>query len=159
MISLACEECRFPVGSSASRSELVDDGASHSYQLLLPSGKLAGKQILLGNNLEPVQCVSHQALPLTAGDIFIRQRQVDVLAHSQIVQQVIALKHHADVALGQFPTLFPFHLMDTLLTKPVLALPLIVEQGENVQQGGLPRSRRPHDGNEFALANLQINAA
>ena len=148
------------MGSSASKQRgLVDDGASHAYQLLLSAGELAGKQIFLGDDLKAVQRVRHQALPLPAGDIFIRERQVDVLAHGEIVEQVIALENHADIALGQFATLLAFHVMDSLLAKPVLAQPLIVEQGKHIQQRGLPRSGRPHESDELTLANLQIDAA
>ncbi len=99
-----------PVGSSASKKRrLVDDGARNADELLLPAGKLAGKQIFLGDDLKPVQRVGDQALPLAARNVFIRERQVDVLLHGEIVEQVIALEHHADILLGQFSTLLALH--------------------------------------------------
>src|SRR3569833_1005840 len=43
--------------------------------------------------------------------------------------------------------------------EPVLACPTIVEEREDVQEGGLPCSGGAHDGNKFALANGEIDAA
>ena len=51
------------------------------------------------------------------------------------------------------------HLVHRLLAEPVLAGPLVVEQGEHVQQRRLARARRPHDGDELALLNREIDAA
>src|SRR5579862_2130263 len=48
--------------------------------------------------------------------------------------------------------------MDRLLPEPVLSLPLIVEQGKNIQQRGFSRPGRPHKGDELTLANFQIDA-
>jgi hypothetical protein len=48
MISLACEECRFPVGSSASRSAgLWMTARATPYELLLSAGKLVGNKSFL----------------------------------------------------------------------------------------------------------------
>ena len=112
----------------------VNHGASHANQLLLSAGKLVGIKIFLGDNLEMVQRLCHHALPLSARDVLVRQRQIDVLLHRQVVQQVIALEDHADFALGQLGAVFALHQVDGLLAKPILPRPLIVEQRQHVQQ-------------------------
>ena len=124
-------------------------------QLLLSAGKLAGIKIFLGDDLEMVERFGHHALPLTARNVFVGERQIDVLLHRQVVEQVIALEDHADIALGQFGALLALHRVHGLLAKPVLACPLVVEQGEHIQQRRLPRSRRPHDGDELAFAGCR----
>jgi len=45
---------------------------------------------------------------------------------------VIALEDHADEVFGQLTALFAFSAHGSLLAKPVLALPLIVEQRKNI---------------------------
>ena len=62
-------------------------------------------QILLRNNLKTIQRVGHQTLALPAGDIFVGKRQVDVLLHGEVIEQVITLEYHADIFLGQFRAL------------------------------------------------------
>ena len=98
-------------------------------------------------------------LALAARNIFIGERQVNVLLHGEVVEQVVALKDHAHILLGELGALLALHLVHALLAEPVFALPLVIEQGEHIEQRRLARSRRTHDGDEFALTNFQINAA
>src|ERR1700756_3251216 len=119
---------------SQQQRRLVNDSASYADELLLPSRELAGIQVFLGDNLKMVERVGNQALPLLAGNVLVREWQVDVLLHRQIVEQVITLKDHADIALGQLRPLLALHLVDTLLAEPVLAIPAVIEQRENIQQ-------------------------
>ena len=87
----------------------VNDSPRNANQLLLSAGKLVGIQVLLGDNLKMVERFGHHALPLTAWDVLVRQRQVDVFLHGQVVEQVIALEDHSDVALGQLGAIFALH--------------------------------------------------
>src|SRR5207253_11276255 len=105
----------------------VNDGAGDSNQLLLSAGKLARVQIFFGNDLETIESVRYEALPLVACNVFVREWQVDVLLHGQIVEQVIALKNHTDIFLRQFPPSFSFQVVRSLIAEPVLARPLVVE--------------------------------
>ena len=72
---------------------------------------------------------------------------------------MIALKHHPDIALGEFSALLALHGVDRCSAKPVLAGPCVIEQCEDIQQGRLPRSGRPHDSDELSLLNLEVDAA
>src|SRR5216684_7220889 len=100
MISLAWLECRLPVGSSAKQQRrLMDDGPCDPYQLLLPARELAWVQVLLGDNLETIRRIGDKALQLATWDVFVRERQIDVFQHREIVEQVITLKNHADILL------------------------------------------------------------
>ncbi len=70
-----------------------------AYQLLLSARKLIGIQILLADHVEPVERVAHDALPLRFLNVAIRERDIQVLIHSQRIQQVITLEDKADVFL------------------------------------------------------------
>ena len=82
------------------QSWLVNHSARDADQLLLPALELAGIEIFFGNDLELVQCVSHHALPLRFRNVLVGQRQVNVFLNGQVVEQVVALEDHSDVALG-----------------------------------------------------------
>src|SRR6266851_1454249 len=104
MISLAWPECRFPVGSSASRS----DGL----------------------------WITARAMPTSCcwpPESWLGYRSF-------------------------FATLLALQVVYGLLAEPVLAPPLVVEKCQHVQQGRLSRSGGSHDGDEFPLANLQVDA-
>src|SRR5579859_157417 len=110
----------------------MNNRAGDAHELLLASGKLAGIQILLADDLEAIEGVGDKTLSLLAGNIFIRERQIDIFLHSEIVEQVIALEDHADVAFGHLAALLALHGVDGFVAKPIFALPSIVKQREDI---------------------------
>ena len=113
----------------------MDYSTCDSHQLLLAAGKLAGIQVFLGHDLEAIECVGDQALPLTARNVFIRERQINVFLNREVVEQVIALEDHPDILLRQLAPLLAFQIVNRFFAKPVLACPLVVEKGKHVEQG------------------------
>src|SRR5438045_607773 len=81
-------------------------GARDADELLLSARQLVRIQVLLADDLEAVEDVGHHALTILAAHVTVRERNLQVLVHRQVVEQVIALKHEADVLLVQFRTLF-----------------------------------------------------
>src|SRR5208337_658262 len=136
----------------------MNDRSRNPDQLLLSTGELAREEVLLGNNLKVVKRIGDKALPLAAWNVFVRKRQIDVLRNREIVEQVITLKNHADILLRQLGAFLALHGMNRLLSKPKLALPAVVEHGQHVEQRRFSRPRRSHNGDEFALLNLQVDA-
>src|SRR5437667_120100 len=110
----------------------MDYRARNSDELLLPARELAGEQIFLGYDLKAVESVGDHALPLLVGNVFVRKRQVDVLAYGEIVEQMIALENHADVLLRELGTLFALHFVDSLFAKPIFAVPGVIEQRKHI---------------------------
>src|SRR5712671_6287482 len=106
---------------------LMDDGASDSDELLLSPRELAGVEVFFCDDLETIEYIRHEALTLIAGNVFVREWQVDILLNGEIVEQVIALEDHPDVFLGQLAASFAFQIVRGLIAKPVLARPLVVE--------------------------------
>ena len=78
-----------------------DHGAGDRHQLLLSAGELVRIEVLLADDVEAVEDVADHALALGALDVAVGERQVDVLVDGQVVEQVIALEHEADVLLLQ----------------------------------------------------------
>ncbi len=111
----------------------MNHGARDAYELLLSAGELAGIQIFLRDDLESIEGVRHQALPLPARNVFIRKRQINVFLNRKVVEQVVALEDHSDILFREFAPLFALELVNGLLTEPVLAGPLIVQESKNVE--------------------------
>jgi hypothetical protein len=144
MISRACVECRLPVGSSASSSAGAWTTArAMPTSCCCPPESCEGNKIFLGHNLEAVENVGHHPLPFFGGQVLVRERQVDVLGDGQVVQQVIALEDHADALAGEVGALLAIELVHRRFAEPVLALPAVVEQRENVEQRRLPAPDGP----------------
>src|SRR5579872_6290647 len=131
----------------------------HTHQLLLPAGELAGIQVLLAHNLETVQRLRHHGRALVPRDVAVGERHVQVFVDRQIVQQVIALKDEADVLPVQLGPLLAIELVHDMVEEVELARPGVIQHAKNAEQRGLPRPRRPHDGDEFARLDVHIDAA
>src|SRR5512146_2563628 len=126
---------------------------SNADQLLLSTRKLRGKQILLGYDLKAIKDIGHHALSLFRGQVLVGEGEIDILGNCQIVEQVIALKNHADALPGKIGALPAAEAMDRRATEPVLSTPTVIEKSQHIQQRRLACSGWPHDGDKLALAN------
>jgi len=72
---------------------------------------------------------------------------------------VITLKYHTNAAPGQVRSLLPVEFVNRLLSKPILALPIVIEQAEDIQQGGFAGTGGAHDGDELTRLDVHVNAA
>ncbi len=72
---------------------------------------------------------------------------------------MITLKHEAKVFLVQFHAILLGELVNGVVDQVVLARPGAVMHSEKMEQSGFACARRPHDGDEFSLLDLEIDAA
>ena len=70
-----------------------------------PPESCVGIQVLLADDLEPVEHVADQALALGLLHVAVGERHVEVLVDRQVVEQVVALEDEADVLLLQLGAL------------------------------------------------------
>jgi len=73
-----------------------DAGISHhcarnAHKLLLATGELAGKQILLADNLKPIERVTDDRLPLLSYPIAIESGKLQILKNRWVIEQVCKL--------------------------------------------------------------------
>jgi len=108
MISLPWAEWRLPVGSSAKESAVSQSPRGPRRQLLLPTGQLIRIQILLRHDLKAVEDIRDHALPFFPAHVAIRQRHLEVLVDREVVEQVVALEHEADMCLWSSARSFGF---------------------------------------------------
>ncbi len=123
------------------------------HPLLLTAGQLVGPAPAKPAQLDDIQNARHLRPDLLFRDAPHFQRKCQVLFHGHVGEQGIALKHHADVAFVRWKTAHgPAVDLD-------IAARRRFEAGEHHQDRRLARSRWPEEGQEFALANVQIQVA
>ena len=72
---------------------------------------------------------------------------------------MVALKDEADVLVAQVAAFVLIQFVDRLIEEVKLAGPGAVVHSDKMQQGGLTRARRPHDGDELALLDIDVDAS
>ena len=75
----------------------------------------------------------------------------------QIFEQVKLLKDKTNKLLVDHRPLLGCQPVDRLSAKKILPLPGVVIQAEDAEQGGFPRSGRPHDGDELAFRDVECD--
>src|SRR5712692_1240154 len=133
--------------------------ARHRHQLLLAAGELARVEILLAHDVEAVEDVGHDRLPLAPLHVAVGERHLEVLVDGEVVEQVVALEDEADVALLQLEPVLFSQAVDGLVEEDELARERPVVHAQDVEEGGLARSRRAHDRHELAGSHLGVDAA
>ena len=108
--------------------------------------------------MEAVQRVAHDRRALAALHVAIGERDIQVLIDRQVIDQVIALEHEADVLLVQLHPVLGFHAVHRVAGEFELAGPRAVEHAENAQQRRLARARGAHDGDELTFPNFHVDA-
>ena len=94
-------------------------------------------------------------LALRCLDLHVDEGQLHVLEDVQFVYEVEALEYEADVAFAVLGALFLFQRAYFLAEELVLARGGVVEEAEDVQEGGLAAAGGAHDCYEFALLDVE----
>src|SRR5204863_9017134 len=97
-------------------------------------GKLAREQILFADNLKTIERVRDHGLAFGTLNISVRERNVQVLSHGEIVQQVELLKDKANVFLMQSRALFRRKLMHRMVAQEIFTFPCMIVHAEDREQ-------------------------
>ena len=136
---------------------VADERPRHTHQLLLATRQLTGKEVFFGYDVEAVEYVGDAAFAFGGGYFFVQQGRLQVFIHGEIVDQVVGLKHEADVLLVEFGTPPFIEFVNGFAEKPVFAGSRLVEHTEDVQQGAFPGAAGAHDADKFALGNVRVD--
>ena len=100
MASPVCES-RLPVGSSAkTNARIIHQGARNGSALLLAARELAGAVFGAVGHGDGFKSGHGALAALFAADAAIDHRQLDILNHVELGQQVEELKHESDLAIA-----------------------------------------------------------
>ena len=132
-----------------------DDGAGDGHPLLLTSGELLWEVGGTVGDVHALEDVAYHLLALGGLDLHVDEGQLHVLEHVQLIDEVEALEYEADVAFAVLGALFLFQRAYFLAEELVLARGGVVEEAEDVEEGGLAAAGGAHDGYEFALLDVE----
>ncbi len=155
--NLGVEVTRWLVGQD--EFGVSDYGAGNGDALLLTARELLGEVVSAVADGHAAQHLFDALLALLLGDAQIGERQFDVLFDVEFVQEVEALEDEANLTFAHLGTLALFEAADFLSVQPILAAGGVVEQTQDVEQGGLAATRGTHDGNKLALFHFERHAA
>ena len=89
------------MGSSASRIDgLADERAGHGDALLLTAGELRRVVLHAVRHADPLERLLHALLALLGGHAAVGERQLDVLVHREVADQVERLEDEADLPVA-----------------------------------------------------------
>src|SRR3989440_1106988 len=91
--------------------------------------------------------------------VLVGERDLQIFENGQIVDEVITLKHKANVRFMQFVTLLDVELVDSFTEEVVVPGPSAIEHPNDAQQSRLSSTGRAHDGDKFAGLNSKIDSA
>ena len=137
---------------------IAAQGASHRDALLLTAGELRRIVLHAMRHADALQRLMHALLALRAGHAAIGERQLDVLIHRQIADQVERLEDEADLAIANARPLAQLQTLDGFAVQDVGAVGRRIEQPEDREQRRLPAARGSRDRKIFALLDVQVNA-
>ena len=132
-------------------------GTGDGHTLLLSARELLGEVLRPMADGHALQDVVHALLAFGGTKPQIGQRQLHVLEDVQLVYQVEALEDEAYLALADAGAVLLVQVGHLLPQQTVAARGGVVQQAEDVQQGGLATTRGAHDGYEFALLYLEVH--
>src|SRR5260370_25938759 len=107
-----------------------DHRAGHADKLLLAAGELSPAQVFLAHDVEPVKRVANQTDALFVRHVLVGQRNLGMLEYSQIVDQVIALKHKSDVCLVQLVPLLDVEFVNGLTVEVKIPAPRAIKHSD-----------------------------
>src|SRR5260370_14745181 len=136
------------MGEDQLRSE--NHGTSHAHKLLLAARELVWEKVFLAHDVEAMERVANQAHAFFVRHILVGERNLEILEHRQVVDQVIALKDKTHVRFVKFVALFYVQLVDRFAQEVILSAPRTIQHSDNAQQRGLSRTIRTHYGHKFA---------
>src|SRR5690606_26095826 len=82
------------------------------------------------------------------------ESRLPVGSHGQFINEVEALEDETDVMFSQVGALALIEFGHLDIIEKVTPIIQVVEQANNVEQRGLPATRRTHHGNEFARFHM-----
>src|SRR5260221_428320 len=140
------ENARFP-------TERTGDGDA----LLLSTGKLRRVVIHSMSHADAFEGLRRLALAFRRGRAAVGERQLDVLIHGEVANEIEALEDETDFAVADARPHGVVEVRDRLAVEDVGAFAGRIEQTENGEQSGLAATGRAGDGDEFAAFYFQAD--
>src|SRR4029078_3627339 len=117
----------------------------------LAAGELRRKVMDARGQPDAIERFQRELLPLLRGHLPVQQRNLDVVEHRQIGDEMKALEDEAELLVAHLRELAIAVAVDVLSFERQPAVRRTIEQTDQVQQRALAAAGRPHDRYELAL--------
>src|SRR5262249_17970535 len=107
------------------------DGARDRHALLLSAGELTGHVIFTMTHLDALESLLDTARPLGARHVTIEERELDVLSHGKISDQVEGLEDEADLLVSYARPLASVELLHRPTLKKVRTVRRHIEEAQD----------------------------
>ena len=134
------------------------DGASRGDALLLAARHLVRELVEHLRNSQACGDLLHASRHVAGGRVVDREGQRDVLARGEGVEQVGVLEDKAQALTAKLRELVGAQGRDVLAVNVDVARGGSVDRGDAVEQRGLARAGRAHDGKVLACGNVKGHA-
>src|SRR3989442_1551512 len=133
-----------------------DQRAGDRNALLLAARELVGEVARPLQEADRFEC-RHRPLAALLAVAGVDERHLDVVHGARARNQVIGLKDEADLSIANPGQLVVTERRDVVAIEDVAAGGWLIEAADQVHQAALARARRPHDGDELALRDVERN--
>ena len=137
---------------------VVDKGSGNGHALLLAARELVGAVAEPPAQAHELGQSQAELRTVGIGRSLIGQRHRDVFHHAELLNQVVRLKHEAEVAAADTRERFIVERGDIVAAQEILPGGRPVEAPEQVEQCALARARGAHDRHEVALVEVDGDA-
>ena len=137
---------------------IVDDGAGDGDALHLSAGHLVGFLFELGAQPHALERVDGELPLFLVGDTGYGQREFDVLEHVQVGDKVVGLENEAYRTVAVGVPIAGTEFLGGLIVDDEVAVGVLIQAADDVEQRGLAAAGRPQNGDEFALAEIEVDA-
>src|SRR5262245_10242352 len=107
-----------------------------------------------GSHADLRESFRHALASLGDAEAAIGQRQLDVLPHGQVTDEIETLEDEPNLAVSDTGAPDVVEMLDRFAAQQVTAVRRRFEQPKNREKRGLPTARRPGDRNVIAVANI-----
>ena len=147
--------CRF-IGQKDLR--VGNDASGNGNALLLSARKFVGHVVCPLFEAETFEVFHGDGVALAAGDTLIVERQGHVFEGIFISDEVEGLEdktNHSVAIVGSFGFT---EVLDEYIAEVICSFVVVVEDAENVEQGGFSTARCAHNAHKFAVFDVEVDA-
>ena len=137
---------------------MCDQRAGYGHALFLSARQFAGVMVRPVGKSQTVKILHGQSVALAPGDTLVKEGQRHVLHRILESHQVETLEDEPKQPVAQVGGTRLAQFPDGRARQHVFALIIGVQDAQDVEQGTLARPGRTHDGHQFALGDVQVNA-
>ena len=140
------------------RTESVETTALNGINLEINKGELLRIMFRPVSDLHPVECGIDPRYPFFCRNPGIQQGKFHIFKYGQFVYQVETLEDKPQVAVPQVGTVVLRIAGNLFSHKPQFAGSRVIQQPQQIEQGGFAATGRAHNSQELSFVYFQINA-